>query len=158
MTVACCFSTTLPDQQIQAHPNIPVTYPSHCLPKMQWQSNPNSSHHPYIPSQTTQYPPAFTCPTFDAWCQQQAPLKKTISCRNKNAVVDALLRPTTTNTAQDKFHDTSTARDSDFERYPFSPQHMITTITLFILVLAVATRPYITILLPPTQQQIACTM
>jgi len=114
-----------------------------------------SKVHP-IPDNLT---PAFTRLTFDAWCQQHAPLKKKISGCNKNTVVDDLLRPTTMYTTQDKFHDTtSTTHDSEFDRYPFPPQHTITTTTLFLPVLVTATRTYITILLPSTQLRIACIM
>jgi len=65
-------------------------------------------------------------------------------------------RPTTMYTEQEKFHDTSTDCDSELKKYPFPPQHTIITTTLFLLVLATATRTYVTILLPSTQLRIAC--
>ena len=154
LTVVCCFSTTQPHQQIQAHPAIPATYPTKHHPiRLRSNFQIPSKVHP-IPDNLT---PAFTRLTFDAWCQQHAPLKKKISGCNKNTVVDDLLRPTTMYTTQDKFHDTtSTTHDSEFDRYPFPPQHTITTTTLFLPVLATATRTYVTILLPSTQLRIAC--
>jgi len=146
--------TAIPaDPSLSHHINhIPLPPSSHNAVETRSKSPTLSQTRP-IPDNPT---PAFNRPTFDAWCQQHSPMKKTI-CR-RNTVVDGLLKPTTTNMAQDNPHNTATTRDSEFDKYPFPPQNTITSITLFLQVLAIATRTYVTILLPPTQLRIARTM